>query len=66
LALEPLKGKDLSSLNVLGTVGEPINEEAWNWYNTNIGRERCPIVDTWWSDRNGRNDDNEPCWRYPG
>lgn len=51
--LEPLKGKDLSSLNVLGTVGEPINEEAWNWYNTNIGRERCPIVDTWWQTETG-------------
>ena len=51
--LDPLKGKDLSSLKVLGTVGEPINEEAWNWYNTNIGRERCPIVDTWWQTETG-------------
>jgi len=44
---EPLKNKDLSSLKVLGTVGEPINEEAWNWYNTYIGKNKCPIVDTW-------------------
>ncbi|MGA0110330.1 MAG: acetate--CoA ligase, partial [Schleiferiaceae bacterium] len=51
--LDPLKGKDLSSLKVLGTVGEPINEEAWNWYNTNIGRERCPIIDTWWQTETG-------------
>lgn len=46
--LDPLKGKDLSSLQVLGTVGEPINEEAWHWYNENIGKKKCPVVDTWW------------------
>ena len=46
--LEPLKGKDLSSLKKLGTVGEPINEEAWHWYDENIGKKKCPIVDTWW------------------
>ena len=46
--LEPLKGKDLSSLKVLGTVGEPINEEAWHWYDENIGKKKCPVVDTWW------------------
>ena len=46
--LEPLKGKDLSSLKVLGTAGEPINEEAWNWYNEHVGKNKCPIVDTWW------------------
>jgi acetyl-CoA synthetase len=46
--LEPLEGKDLSSLKVLGTVGEPINEEAWHWYNEHIGKKRCPVVDTWW------------------
>ena len=51
--LEPLKGKDLSSLKVLGTVGEPINEEAWHWYNENIGRKKCPIVDTWWQTETG-------------
>jgi acetyl-CoA synthetase len=45
---EPLKGKDLTSLRVLGTVGEPINEEAWHWYDENVGRHLCPIVDTWW------------------
>ncbi|MDP4213891.1 MAG: acetate--CoA ligase [Bacteroidota bacterium] len=45
---EPLKGKSLRSLRVLGTVGEPINEEAWHWYDENVGRHLCPIVDTWW------------------
>ncbi len=50
---EPLEGKDLSSLKVLGTVGEPINEEAWHWYNENIGNSRCPIVDTWWQTETG-------------
>ncbi|MCW9707834.1 acetate--CoA ligase [Fodinibius salsisoli] len=44
---------DLSSLKVLGTVGEPINEEAWNWYNEEIGNEECPIVDTWWQTETG-------------
>jgi acetyl-CoA synthetase len=51
--LEPLKGKDLSSLKVLGTVGEPINEEAWHWYDKNIGKGNCPIVDTWWQTETG-------------
>jgi acetyl-CoA synthetase len=46
--LKPFEGKDLSSLKVLGSVGEPINEEAWNWYNENVGKNKCPIVDTWW------------------
>ncbi len=46
--LEPLKDKDLSSLQVLGTVGEPINEEAWHWYDDHIGKNKCPVVDTWW------------------
>jgi acetyl-CoA synthetase len=45
--LGPVQGHDLSSLKVLGTVGEPINEEAWNWYNEQIGKNKCPIVDTW-------------------
>ncbi|HVZ57389.1 MAG TPA: acetate--CoA ligase [Chitinophagaceae bacterium] len=49
----PLEGKDLSSLQVLGTVGEPINEEAWHWYDEHIGRKRCPIVDTWWQTETG-------------
>lgn len=44
---------DLSSLELLGSVGEPINPEAWQWYYRNIGRERCPIVDTWWQTETG-------------
>ena len=44
---------NLSSLKVLGTVGEPINEEAWNWYDKNIGKSKCPIVDTWWQTETG-------------
>ncbi len=51
--LDPLKGKDLSSLKVLGTVGEPINEEAWHWYDEHIGKKKCPIVDTWWQTETG-------------
>jgi acetyl-CoA synthetase len=51
--MEPLKGKDLSSLRILGTVGEPINEEAWHWYDENIGKKKCPIVDTWWQTETG-------------
>ncbi len=44
---------DLSSLRLLGTVGEPINPEAWMWYHEHIGKERCPIVDTWWQTETG-------------
>ncbi|MEI6866006.1 acetate--CoA ligase [Flavicella sp.] len=44
---------DLSSLKVLGSVGEPINEDAWHWYNDNIGKGTCPIVDTWWQTETG-------------
>ncbi len=51
--LDPLKGKKLSTLKVLGTVGEPINEEAWHWYHENIGQKRCPVVDTWWQTETG-------------
>jgi acetyl-CoA synthetase len=51
--LEPLQGKDLGSLKKLGSVGEPINEEAWNWYHEHIGKGRCPIVDTWWQTETG-------------
>ncbi len=51
--LDYVKDKDLSSLKVLGSVGEPINEEAWNWYNENIGKKKCPIVDTWWQTETG-------------
>jgi len=47
------KGHDLSSLRLLGTVGEPINPEAWIWYRTVIGGDRCPIVDTWWQTETG-------------
>ena len=44
---------DISSLKVIGTVGEPINEEAWQWYHKHIGQNRCPIVDTWWQTETG-------------
>lgn len=50
---EYYKDKDLSSLKVLGSVGEPINEEAWHWYNDEIGKGKCPIVDTWWQTETG-------------
>jgi len=48
-----LKNKRLSTLEVLGTVGEPINEEAWQWYFEHIGKHNCPIVDTWWQTETG-------------
>ena len=48
-----VEGCDLSSLKVLGTVGEPINPEAWNWYNEVVGKGACPIVDTWWQTETG-------------
>ena len=48
-----IEGKDLGSLKVLGSVGEPINEEAWHWYDDNIGKNNCPIVDTWWQTETG-------------
>ncbi|HNP99491.1 MAG TPA: AMP-binding protein, partial [Bacteroidia bacterium] len=51
--LGPVQNKDLSSLKVLGTVGEPINEEAWHWYDEFIGKKKCPIVDTWWQTETG-------------
>jgi len=51
--LEPVERHNLSSLRLLGTVGEPINPEAWMWYFTNIGKERCPVVDTWWQTETG-------------
>lgn len=51
--LSYVEAHDLSSLRVLGSVGEPINEEAWHWYNNNIGKQKCPIVDTWWQTENG-------------
>jgi len=51
--LDFVKPYNLDSLKVLGSVGEPINEEAWHWYNKNIGKEKCPIVDTWWQTETG-------------
>ena len=51
--VEPVEGHDLGSLKVLGTVGEPINEEAWHWYDEHIGKKKCPIVDTWWQTETG-------------
>ncbi|MGY6523445.1 MAG: acetate--CoA ligase [Mongoliitalea sp.] len=50
---EPLEPYKLDSLKVLGSVGEPINEEAWKWYYTHVGKSRCPIVDTWWQTETG-------------
>ncbi len=50
---EWVKGRRLTSLRVLGTVGEPINEEAWRWYYERVGKKRCPIVDTWWQTETG-------------
>ncbi|MEH6835496.1 MULTISPECIES: acetate--CoA ligase [Falsihalocynthiibacter] len=49
----PVEKHDLSSLKLLGTVGEPINPEAWNWYNDVVGKGKCPIVDTWWQTETG-------------
>ncbi|MGX5818320.1 acetate--CoA ligase [Chitinophaga lutea] len=51
--LGPVNHKDLSSLTTLGTVGEPINEEAWHWYKDQIGKGKCPITDTWWQTETG-------------
>ena len=50
---EFIEGKNLTSLRVLGSVGEPINEEAWHWYDQQIGKGNCPIVDTWWQTETG-------------
>ncbi len=51
--VEHLEKHDLSTLKVLGTVGEPINEEAWHWYDDNVGKRKAPIVDTWWQTETG-------------
>lgn len=48
-----VEAHDLSSLRVLGSVGEPINDEAWHWFNTHIGKKKCPLVDTWWQTETG-------------
>ena len=50
---EFVENKEMKSLKVLGTVGEPINEEAWHWYHDHVGKGRCPIVDTWWQTETG-------------
>ncbi|MFO7902961.1 MAG: acetate--CoA ligase [Planctomycetota bacterium] len=50
---EPVEKRDLSSLKLLGTVGEPINPDVWLWYYRTVGKERCPIVDTWWQTETG-------------
>ena len=50
---EPTNQYDLSSLKVIGTVGEPINEEAWHWYATHVGKDSCPVVDNWWQTETG-------------
>jgi acetyl-CoA synthetase len=51
--LDLVKNKNLSSLTKLGSVGEPLNEEAWHWFDNNIGHNKCPIVDTWWQTETG-------------
>ncbi len=51
--LDFVERHDLSTLKVIGTVGEPINEEAWHWYNDHVGKKRCPLVDTWWQTETG-------------
>ncbi len=52
-SLDFVEKHDLSSIKILGTVGEPINEEAWHWYNVNVGKKKSPIVDTWWQTETG-------------
>lgn len=52
-SVEWVEKHDLSSLKIIGSVGEPINDEAWHWYNDQIGKKRCPLVDTWWQTENG-------------
>jgi len=51
--LDYVEQHDLSTLKVIGSVGEPINEEAWHWYNDHVGKKRCPLVDTWWQTETG-------------
>lgn len=52
-SLDYVQKFEMSSLKVIGSVGEPINEEAWHWYNDNVGGKRCPLVDTWWQTETG-------------
>ena len=56
------KGCNLSSLRLLGSVGEPINPEAWMWYYNYIGQGKCPIVDTWWQTETGSAHDRTDPW----
>jgi acyl-coenzyme A synthetase/AMP-(fatty) acid ligase len=58
----PIANYDLSSLRVLGSVGEPINPEAWKWYFTHVGRGRCTVVDTYWQTETG----GHIATNYPG
>ncbi len=58
---EPVKKHSRASLRLLGTVGEPINPEAWCWYYRVVGDERCPIVDTWWQTETGGALITPPC-----
>ncbi|WP_411824266.1 acetate--CoA ligase [Leptospira sp. 'Mane'] len=51
--LEPIQSRSLKSLRLLGSVGEPINPEAWEWYYKNIGKSKCPVIDTWWQTETG-------------
>ncbi len=53
-----IEGTDRSSLRILGSVGEPINPEAWEWYWKKIGNEKCPVMDTWWQTETGGFDDH--------
>lgn len=55
---DPVKKTSRASLRLLGSVGEPINPEAWEWYHRVVGDNRCPIVDTWWQTETGRHSDH--------
>ena len=59
----PVERHDRSSLRLLGTVGEPINPEAWRWYQQVVGEGRVPVIDTWWADGDGRRDADHPARR---
>jgi acetyl-CoA synthetase len=52
-SIEFVQRYQLTSLKVIGSVGEPINEEAWHWYNNHVGDKKCPVVDTWWQTETG-------------
>jgi acetyl-CoA synthetase len=52
-SLDYVQKYKLDTLKVIGSVGEPINEEAWHWYNDHVGDKRCPVVDTWWQTETG-------------